>query len=79
MKQETKTIFKSILQKGSQNHIIFGETHCKNKIINIDFSKIWIPITPTAKHIPKNYDTNYYTMQPKQITIYTKSVETRQT
>ena len=41
MKHETKTIFKSILQKGSQNHIIFGETQWKNKIINNDFSKIW--------------------------------------
>ena len=38
-----------------------------------------MPITPTAKHIPKTYYTNYYTMQPKQITTYTKSAETRQT
>ena len=41
LKNETKTIYKSILQKGSQDHIIFGKTLWKNKIQNLDFTKIW--------------------------------------
>ena len=40
LKNEAKTIYKIILQKGSQNHIIFGETQWKNKLQNIDFTKI---------------------------------------
>ena len=40
LKNEAKTIYKIILQKDSQNHIIFGETQWKNKLQNIDFTKI---------------------------------------
>ena len=40
IKNETKSIYKRRLQKGSQDHITFGETW-KNKITNLDFIKIW--------------------------------------
>ena len=48
LKTKTKTIYKSILQKGSQDHIILGETLWKNRINNLDFNKIWKNTTPTA-------------------------------
>ena len=41
LKNETKIIYKNILQQGLQNHVIYGETMWKNKIPNLDFTKIW--------------------------------------
>ena len=41
IKIETKTKYKSILQKDSQEHIIFTETLWKNKINHLDFTKTW--------------------------------------
>ena len=41
LKNETKTVYKNILQNGSKDHIIFGKTLWKNKINNLDFGKIW--------------------------------------
>ena len=45
LKNETKTIYKKILEKGSQNHTISGKKKkkkkWKEKIINIEFNKIW--------------------------------------
>ena len=41
LKNETKIIYKNILQQGSQNHVIYGETMWKNEIPDLDFTKIW--------------------------------------
>ena len=41
LKNETETIYKEILEKGSQNHTISGEKKWKEKITNIEFNKIW--------------------------------------
>ena len=41
IKNETKTIYKDIILKGSKNHIINGESKWKEKIFNLDFKKIW--------------------------------------
>ena len=38
---KTKIIYKNILQQGSQNHVIYGETMWKNEIPDLDFTKIW--------------------------------------
>ena len=40
IKNKTKTVYKNILQIGSQDHVIVRETLWKNKIPNLDFSKI---------------------------------------
>ena len=41
LQNKTKIIYKIILEKGSQNHNVFGERKWKDKISNIDFNKIW--------------------------------------
>ena len=41
VKNKTKTIYKNILEKGPENHIINGQKKWKEKIINLDFTKIW--------------------------------------
>ena len=41
LKNETKIIYKNILQQGSQNHVIYRETMWKNEIPDLDFTKIW--------------------------------------
>ena len=40
-KNETKIIYKNILQKESQNYCIAGEIHWKNTLPYLDFSQIW--------------------------------------
>lgn len=40
-KATTKVLYTNILQQGSKNHIIFRECQWKNKIRNVQFSKIW--------------------------------------
>ena len=81
IKNETKASYKIIIQKGSQEHIISGETVWKNKIQNSDFTKIWknTYYSHTAKHILCTCYINYYTTQLKQIATFTKLVETKQT
>ena len=39
IKNETKTIYKNILEKGSQDNIVFEEQKWKEKIISLDFTK----------------------------------------
>ena len=41
LKNETKIIYKNILQQRSQNHVLYGETMWKNEIPNLEFTKIW--------------------------------------
>ena len=41
LQNKTKIIYKSILEKGSQNHNIFGEKIWKDEIKNLDVKKIW--------------------------------------
>ena len=40
-KATTKVLYINILQEGSKSHIIFRECQWKNKIRNLQFSKIW--------------------------------------
>ena len=40
IKNKTKTIYKNILQIGSKDSVTVGETLWKNKLPNLDFSKI---------------------------------------
>ena len=41
LQNKTKIIYKNILEKGSQNHNIFGEKKWKDKIINLDSNNTW--------------------------------------
>ena len=41
LQNKTKIIYKSILEKGSENHNVFGEKKWKDEIQNLDFQKIW--------------------------------------
>ena len=41
LQNKTKMIYKSILEKGSENHNILGEKKWKDEIKNLDFKKIW--------------------------------------
>ena len=73
-KNETKIVYKSILEEG-----IFGEKQWKDKITNLDFQKfgkahIYLIVNPTSKI----YYSNYYIMVFKQTPIFTKIVETKQ-
>lgn len=40
LKNDTKTIYNNILQNTSKDHIFFGETNWKEKINNLEFTKI---------------------------------------
>ena len=41
IKAETKIIYKKIIQKGSKQRNITGETQWKNYIPNVNFNNIW--------------------------------------
>ena len=41
VQNKTNKTYKNILQKGSQDHTIFGETQWKDKITHLNFDKIW--------------------------------------
>ena len=36
----TKILYNNVLEKVSKDHVIYGETQWKNKLINLQFSKI---------------------------------------
>ena len=37
----TKILYNNVLEKVSKDHVIYGETQWKSKLINLQFSKIW--------------------------------------
>lgn len=41
VQNKTNKTYKNILQKGSQDHTIFGERQWKDKITHLNFDKIW--------------------------------------
>ena len=41
LQNKTKIIYKSILEKDSENHNVYGEKKWKDEIKNLDFKKIW--------------------------------------
>ena len=41
LQNKTKIIYQSILEKGSQNHNLFGEKKWKDEIKNLNFKNIW--------------------------------------
>ena len=41
LQNKTKIIYKNILEKGSQNHNIYGEKKLKDEIKNLNFKNIW--------------------------------------
>ena len=41
LQNKTKIIYKSILEKGSENHNVYGEKKLKDEIKNLDFKNIW--------------------------------------
>ena len=70
LQNKTKIIYKSILEKGSENHKKFGEKKWKDEIKNLGFKKIWTNtyFSYTQSHA-KHY-TNSYTMPEKQTNLY---------
>ena len=79
LKNKTKTIYQNIVEKGSENHTINGEKKWKEKLINLDFTKIWKnTFFSYSKPKEKIYYRKYYTTQLQQIALFTKLAKIKQ-
>ena len=62
----TKNIYKEIIEHGSKQHKVAGETLWKKLIPNLEFQKIWKNTYPMRNHFAKIYILKYYTTLQKQ-------------
>ena len=62
LQNKTKIIYKSILEKRSGNHNVYGEKKWKDEIKNLDLKKIWTNKSGYTQQHAKDLYTNSYIM-----------------